>query len=200
MYRGDMRDELERFVASLRIPADRKTVVLAELIDHVESARAEGREPELDLDHMRRLLEAVEPAFAVSRAAALGRGIGAGLVIAVALDLGVNSACGAMFAGVVGALVALALAALAAPPRLLDLLRFELRAPRIAGRFARSVPIGPAIAYLYAVMATPFVVWIGMIAWRAPAAYVTPPSAFAVMAAVYLLLLVEGLRARRVTS
>ena len=43
-----MRDEIERFVASLRIPAARKAVVLAELLDHAasagEAARRAGRD------------------------------------------------------------------------------------------------------------------------------------------------------------
>src|SRR5262249_42638211 len=73
MYHGLVQDELARFVASLAIPADRKPIVLAELVDHAtsaaEAATRDGRDPELaarealgDLELLRRSLEAVEPA------------------------------------------------------------------------------------------------------------------------------------------
>src|SRR4051812_22888641 len=114
MYHGRMQDELERFVASLAIPADRKTVVLAELSDHVasaaEAAAREGLDPEAagrnalgNLEALRRALEAVEPGFRVSRGRAFARGVVASLVVAVALDRG-----GPILHGVVGALFALA--------------------------------------------------------------------------------------------
>src|SRR6478735_3674420 len=80
-----MKDELERFVASLAIPADRKAVVLAELSDHVasaaEAAARDGVDPEAagraalgNLEALRRALEAVEPGFRVSRGHAFTRG------------------------------------------------------------------------------------------------------------------------------
>lgn len=197
-----MREELERFVASLAIPADRKTVVLAELLDHAscarEAATREGGDPDAaeraaigNLEALRRSLEAVEPAFRITRRHALARGIVGGMVVALLLDQG-----GALMTGVLGAVVAIAVAAVCAPPRLVELLRAELRAPRIR----HSVPIGPAITYCYAILSTPFVVWIAMIVTRAFGGMTTvdvPVSAFAVMVAVLSLLLIEGIRARR---
>lgn len=209
---GFMTDELERFVASLAIPADRKAVVLAELLDHVacaaDAARREGRDPDEaaraslgSLDVLRRSLEAVEPAFRISRVHAIGRGIAAALLVALVVDRG-----GSLMHGIVGGFAALAIAALLAPPRMLDVLRAELRAPRVRGTFGgRSVPIGPALAYAYTVLCAPFLVWITLIVARTFAGTIdfgfeTPLSAFAVMLAVYVLLLVEGLRARRTAA
>ncbi len=103
--------------------------------------------------------------------------------------------------GWLGAVVVVALAI--APPRTLELLRAELRAPRIRGALVRGVPIGPAAAYLYTVIAAPVLVCIPLIVVRAFAGVIdfeTPPSAFAVMTAAYALLLVEGIRARRATA
>ena len=196
-----MEEELERFVASLAIPADRKAVVLAELSDHVacatEAAKREGQDPEAagrealgNLEAMRRSLEAVEPAFRISRLHAFVRGVLAGALVAVVIDQG-----GAVMRDALGALVVIAIAALAAPPRALELLRAELRAPR--GR--RGLPIGPAIVYGFTVMSTPFVIWIAMIVVRAYGGNMVvdvPWSAMAVMVAVWLVLLVEGIRAR----
>src|SRR4051812_20774407 len=127
-----MKDELERFVASLAIPADRKAVVLAELSDHVasaaEAAARDGLDPEAagrdalgNLEALRRALEAVEPGFRVSRGRAMARGIAASLIVAIAIDRG-----DALMHGLAGALMALSVVGLFAPPRVLDLLRAEL--------------------------------------------------------------------------
>ena len=192
-----MREDLERFVASLRIPADRKAVVLAELTDHVacatEAARREGRDPEAaaraalgDLEALRRSLEAIEPAFRVSRLHAFGRGVAASVIVAILIER-----AGSMAFGVVPALAVLAIAVAFSPPRTLELLRAEVRAPRA---------IGPAVVYLYTVMAIPMAIWIGMIVVRAFAGdfvVVQPWSAFTLCVAVYLLLFVEMFRARR---
>ncbi|HEX6837911.1 MAG TPA: hypothetical protein VF334_15135 [Polyangia bacterium] len=202
-----MREEIERFVASLAIPADRKTVVLAELLDHVASAReaatrqgrdadAAGRAALGNLEALRRSLEAVEPAFRTSRAQALGRGVVASLLVAVALDQ-----AGALLHGALGALVAIAIAAALAPPRALELLRAELRAPRIRGTVGvvRGLPIGPALVYAFTVMSGPFVLWIALIVARAYAGVLrldVPDAAFGLLFAVYAVLLVEGVRAR----
>jgi len=201
-----MGDEIARFVASLAIPADRKSVVLAELLDHAacatDAACREGRDPDAaaraalgDLEAMRRALEAVEPAFRVSRTHAVARGLVAAAVIALVLDQG-----GPLMRGVVGALLVLGVAAACAPSRLLDLLRAELRAPRVRGTVARGVPIGPATTYLYTTMSAPFLVWIALIVVRAIGGNTTvdsPISAMALPVTVYAVLLVEGLRARR---
>ena len=218
-----MRDEIERFVASLRIPEDRKAVVLEELLDHAtsaaEAARRAGRdeagvaaavrEALGDLEAQRATYESVERAFAVSRRSAFARGVGAAVIVAVALDQGAAAihALGASMetarawsAGIGGAVFALVVAAVFAPPRLLELLRGELRAPRVRGRVVSGVPIGPAVTYLYTVLAAPFVIWMAMIVARAFAGYTkvdAPLSAFALSAAVYGLLFVEGMRARR---
>jgi hypothetical protein len=201
-----MEDGLDCFVASLAIPADRKAVVLAELSDHVacarEAAMRAGRDPDAaaraalgDLAALRRTLEAIEPAFRVTRGSAIARGIVAGVLVAVVIDQ-----LGWVMFGVLGATAAVAIALVLAPPRAFELLRAELRAPRIAGALpgARGVPIGPALAYAVTVMSAPFVVWIGAIVWRGFAAGVTrvdiPWSAFALMGAVFLVLLVEGVR------
>jgi hypothetical protein len=203
-----MREELERFVASLAIPADRKAIVLAELLDHVacatEAAARDGLDPEAagraalgNLEALRRSLEAVEPAFRITRKHAVGRGLVAALLVAILLDQG-----GSIMTGVVGALVVVAIAVACAPPRALDLLRAELRAPRIRGALGivRGVPIGPALSYAFTVVSAPFLVWIALIIQRARAGVTVvdiPWSAFAVVTAVCLLLLVEGIRARR---
>jgi hypothetical protein len=206
MYDGFMRAEIEAFVASLAIPADRKAIVLAELVDHVtsasEAAIREGTDPEVaaraalgNLEALRRSLEAVEPAFRVTRWHAIGRGVVAGLVVAILLDQG-----GPVMTGFVGAILAIAIAAVLAPTRGLALLRAELRAPRIRGVLGRGIPIGPALAYAYTVMSVPFLAWIAMIVVRAVRGMTVvdvPLSSFAVMAAVMVVLAVEGIRARR---
>src|SRR5436309_6032419 len=163
-----MRADIERFVATLAMPADRKAVVLAELLDHVacatDAAVREGKDPDAaaraaigDLEALRRSLERVEPAFRISRRNAFARGITAGIAVAILIDQG-----GAIMRGVIGALPAIAIAFVLAPPRVLDLLRAELRAPRIRGtlRIVRGVPIGPAVTYAYTILSTPFIVWI----------------------------------------
>jgi hypothetical protein len=197
-----MHDELERFVASLAIPADRKAIVLAELADHLACARE--RDPEIsagdalgNLEALRRSLEAVESAFEITRWAAIGRGLVAALLIAVGIDQV------PLMRGLLGALIVVAVAIVLAPPRELELLRAELRAPRVRGLLGRSVPIGPALAYLYTVTAGPALVWLPLIVKRAFAGVLdfdTPPSCFAVMFAAYALLLVEGIRARRAAA
>jgi len=201
-----MRADIERFVASLAIPADRKAIILAELVDHVacatEAATRDGLDPEAagraalgNLEVLRRSLEAIEPAFRITRWHAIGRGLVAGLLVAVVLDQG-----GPLMMGVVGALVVIAIAGLLAPPRVLELLRAELRAPRIRGTLGSGIPIGPALVYAYTVLSVPFIVWVTLIIVRAIRGVTdldVPLSAFAVMAAVMLVLLVEGIRARR---
>ena len=202
-----MREELERFVASLAIPADRKAVVLAELADHLASAREaaarDGRDPEAagraalgNLEALRRSLEAVEPAFRINRLRAIGRGLVAAVLVAIVLDQG-----GSIMRGLGGALAAVAIAVLLAPPGGLHLLRRELRAPRIRGvlGLARGVPIGPALCYAFTVTAAPFLVWIALIVARARAGVTSldvPWSAFALAAAAALLVVVEAVRAR----
>jgi hypothetical protein len=203
-----MNDDLERFVASLAIPAERKAVVLAELADHLacaaEAAVRDGQDPEAarrvalgDLEALRRSLESVEPGFRITMRRALRRGFLAALLVAIVLDQG-----GSIMGGVVGALVAVAIVAALAPPRVLDVLRAELRAPRIRGLFgeASGIPIGPALAYALIVMCVPFLIWTALIIGRALSgslALDVPWSAWAVATAVCLILLVEGLRARR---
>lgn len=203
-----MRDEIERFVASLAIPADRKAIVLAELADHVacatDAAVRDGLDPHAaaraalgNLEALRRSLEAVEPAFRITKRHAVARGLVAGLVIAIVVDQ-----AGSIMMGAVATLAAIAITAVFAPPRVLDLLRAELRAPRVRGALgiARGIPIGPAIAYAFTVTSAPFIVWIALIVQRARAGITVvdiPLSAFAVLTAVYLVLLVEGTRARR---
>ena len=197
MYHGRMREQIEAFVASLAIPADRKAVVLAELLDHVASAREEAARDGRDADDaeraalgnleaMRRSLEAVEPAFQISRGHALVRALIAGAVVAIVIAFG-----GVLMRGPLGAVVAVTIAAVAAPPRVLELLRAELR--------ARRAPFGPAITYGIGVHATPFVIWICMIVARAFAGTLevdVPLSAFAIPVVVYGLVIVEGIRAR----
>jgi hypothetical protein len=202
-----MGEDIERFVASLAIPDDRKAVVLAELKDHAacaaETARREGRDPEAaqraavgDLEALRRSLEAVEPAFRITRWHSLLRGIVGGVVVAIVIDQLQD-----FMMGSVAALVALAIGVVCAPPRLREMLRAELRAKGVRSRLGRSVPIGPAITYVFTVMCTPALVWLGMIFVRALAGTITsvhaPWSAFVLQTACWVLLLVEGLRARR---
>ena len=103
--------------------------------------------------------------------------------------------------GAVGAVIAIAIGVVFAPSHALQLLRGELRARRVPGAFAfaRGVPIGPALTYLFTVMSTPFLVWITLIAVRAFAGATSvqvPWSAFALMTAMYGVLLVEALRVR----
>jgi hypothetical protein len=196
-----MADELEQFVASLAIPAERQAIVLAELADHVACATEEavrrGVDPEEaaraalgNLESLRRALEAIEPAFRVTRLEAVVRGAIASLLVAIVIDQG-----GQLMRGAVGALVVVAIAVGFAPP--LGLLRRELRAPRIRGALGRGVPIGPALTYAVTVLSGPFLVWITMIFARRPSDLDVPLSAFAVAAAVLLVLLVESIRARR---
>ncbi|HTR52466.1 MAG TPA: hypothetical protein VMJ10_17250 [Kofleriaceae bacterium] len=201
-----MRDELERFVTSLAIPDDRKAVVLAELTDHVscavEQAVREGRDRDAaaraalgDLEALRRSLEAIEPAFRISKPRAVARGVLASLVVAIAIAEG-----GSIMHGVIGAMFAIAVVVALAPARVLDLLRAELRAPRVRGTFIRGVRIGPALAYAFTVLAVPHVVWIALIvahAFRGITEFDTPLSAFAIMTAVSAAIFVEMFRARR---
>lgn len=202
-----MGEDIERFVASLAIPDDRKAVVLAELKDHAESAaetaRREGRDPDAaqraalgDLEALRRSLEAIEPAFRITRWHATLRGLVAAALVAFVIDQ-----LGMRMMGLAGALAAIAIGIACAPPRLLDLLRADLRASRVRGALGRSVPIGAAITYLFTLMYAPVVIWIGLIVERAYLAgklsVDVPWSAFALMSACWALLLVESLRARR---
>lgn len=169
---------LAEFVASLRIPDERKEVVLAELTDHVASGGT------LDLEALRGPLEAVEPAFRIPRWQMLVRGIVAGVLVAIVIDQG-----GVMY-GVIGALVTIAIACVCAPPRTLAMVRRELRVPR--------VPIGPALTYLAALYATPFLVWIAMMITRAildgTTSFPIPWSAFALATAIVALVAVERVR------
>ena len=201
-----MRADIERFVASLAIPEERRAVVLAELLDHVASARElanrEGRDPDAaeraalgELESMRAAFETVEPAFEVTRTQAFVRAILAATAVAILVDR-----IGHAWFGVPAAVLAVAIGALFAPPAWLAMLRAELRAPRIGGVVLRGVPIGPAITYAYTVMSTPFVIWIGMIVVRAMGGFYkvdVPWSAFMLMAVTYGVLAVEGVRARR---
>jgi hypothetical protein len=202
MYHGNMQEELEQFVASLDIPADRKEIVLAELVDHVasatEAAKRAGQDPEAaaraaigDLQLLRRSLEAIEPAFRITRKQTFARGLVASFLVALVIDQG-----GAIMTGFVGVLAAIAIVVLLAPPSALVLLRAELRKPRVG----RGIAIGPALVYAATVISAPFVVWIALIVQRAFAGNTsleTPYSAFAVLVAVSALLVVEGMRARR---
>ena len=202
-----MHDELTRFVDSLAIPDDRKAIVRAELADHVACAREAavraGDDPDAaaraalgDLGALRRSLEAVEAGFRITRWHALGRGFVAALVVAIVIDQG-----GALIRGTLGALAAIAIAAVFAPPRALLLLRGELRARHILGTsgIIRGVPIGPVLTYLVTVVSVPFVVWIALIVGRAlggDTTFDTPWAAFALPVVAYGLLLVEAVRAR----
>src|SRR5450432_2555893 len=113
MYRLPMGDQLEKFVASLAIPAERKAVVLAELADHVACATEEAVRRGVDpkeaartalgnLESLRRSLEAIEPAFKVTRPQAFVRGVIASLLVAVVIDQG-----GELMQGAIGALIAI---------------------------------------------------------------------------------------------
>lgn len=207
MYHEVMRAQLSGFVESLAIPAERKPIVLAELVDHVtsamETAVREGADPELaaraalgDLEALRAQLESVEPAFRFSRPWAIARGIVAALLVAIVVDRTV-----AMTMLWLGALAALAIVGALAPRRALEMLRAELRGPRVRGRLAESgIAIGPALAYALVVIAGPPVVWIGLITKHALAGDFleqTPWSAFVVMAVIGLVIAVEAVRARR---
>ena len=133
----------------------------------------------------------MEPAFQVSRASAFARGLVAAVVVAIIVDQ-----THAIMMGAFAALTALAIAAVCAPPRALELLRAELRAPRVR----RSVPIGPALTYAFTVLAAPFMIWISLIVVRVYGglpSFDTPWCSFTLVTAVYLVLLVETLRARR---
>ena len=201
-----MGEELERFVASLAIPADRKQVVLTELADHLACAREaavrDGRDPDEaeraalgDLESMRASLERVEPAFQISRRHALARGMVAAALVAVLVDR-----LGFALLGIPAALGELAIALVCAPPRIFELLRAELRAPRVPGTLVRGVPIGPAHTYAFTVMSGPVMIWIGIIVVRAFVGNTSldvPWSAFNLLSAAWLVLLVESVRARR---
>lgn len=201
-----MTDELERFVASLAIPAHRKDVVRAELLDHLACAREaairEGRDPDGaeraalgDLEAMRAALERVESAFRVTRANAFARAIVAATIIAIVVDQLASS-----WLGIPASLAIFAVAIAAAPPHALALLRAELRGRRVPGIVLRGLPIGPATTYVYTVAAAPYVIWIGIIVARVCAGSRTidvPWSAWPLLVAIHLLLLVEGVRARR---
>lgn len=200
-----MAEDIDRFVASLAIPEHRKLVVRAELLDHAEcareAARQSGGDPEAaardalgNLEAMRRALEAIEPAFHMSRWHAFARALAASVMIAFVIDRG-----GAM-AGIAGMVATLAIAIACAPSRGLDMLRGELRAPRVRGTLGRGVAIGPALTYAFTVLAGPIIVWIALIVVRAldeVTPFDVPPSAFTLCVGVYALLFVEGLRARR---
>jgi hypothetical protein len=208
MYHGAMREELERFVASLAIPDDRKAILLAELLDHLgcatEAARRDGRDLEQaaraalgDLEAQRRSLEAVGRAFHVTRWHAFGRGVVAATLVALVIDQ-----LHGVWLGALAALGAIAIAAALAPPRALELLRAELRARRVRAVIG-GVPIGAALVYMVTVSCAPFVIWIGLIVVRAfddVLVVDVPWSAFALMATAYLVLLVEGVRARRAVA
>jgi hypothetical protein len=197
-----MADRLEDFVASLSIPPERREVVLAELRDHEASAREhalrEGRDADLaarealgDLEALRRSLEAVEPAFRVTRAQAFTRGVVAAVLVAGLIDRG-----GALMAGLLGCAIAVAIVIALAPPRTLLMLRGELAAPSIPGMLVRGPRIGPALTYLFTVLSGPYVVWVGLIFALRPVSIDVPLSAWAVAAAVSALLIVETLRRR----
>ncbi|HUJ59042.1 MAG TPA: hypothetical protein VLX92_11130 [Kofleriaceae bacterium] len=201
-----MQEQLEQFVASLAIPAERKPVVLAELLDHarcaMDAAACEGGDPEQaaraalgDLGALRRALEAVEPAFHYPRARAVVRGVIAALLVALVIDRTAD-----VMADALGAVAALAIVALAAPPRALARLRGELGAPRVPGKLVAGARIGPVLGYALAVIAGPPLVWIAIIVARALAGDLlvrTPWSAFTVMVAATLVIAVELARARR---
>ena len=185
-------DDLEAFVASLRIPDDRKHVVLAELRDHALCAARDGRDPREaigDREALRRALEAIEPAFRVTRWHAFARGAVAGLVIALLFDQG-----GPLVRGVLGVFVSIALVAVVAPPRALDLLRAELR--------PRQPRLGPGATYLVAATSAPYLIWIGMILARGETRETlhVPWSAFTCAALLWIVVIVEGVRARHVAA
>ncbi len=206
MYHGGVRDEIERFVESLSIPADRKTVVLAELLDHAASAREaavrDGRDPEAaeraalgELEKLRGSLERVEPAFRITRRQAVARGAMGGLLVAVMADQG-----GPLLAGALGALATIAIAIVFAPPRFFDLLHAEMRAPKVRGVVLSGVPIGPAASYCYAALSTPYLIWITLIVIRVLGGATSidvPPVAITPMLGAYALMLYVGVRSIR---
>src|SRR5204863_5127388 len=148
-----------------------------------------------ELEAMRTALESVEPAFRVTRKAALARAALAGICVAIVVDR-----IGFLWFGIPATLATLAFAFLAAPPRLLELLRAELRAPRVKGLVLSGQPIGAATTYLYTLMATPYLIWIGMIVVRAfggERVIDVPWAAFTLCFSIWGLVLVEGLRTRR---
>ena len=132
---------------------------------------------------------------------AVGRGLLAALLVACVLDQG-----GAIMRGFVGALAAVAILVVLAPPRMVEVLRAELRAPHVQGGLGKAsgIPIGPALAYALIVLSVPFMIWTTLIIGRAITAGVVvvdvPWSAFAAAMAVCLTLAVEGLRARRTVA
>lgn len=202
-----MGDDLERFVASLAIPADRKTVVLAELSDHLASATeaaarsglgpaeaaAAGRAALGDLEALRRSIEAIEPAFQVSWGRAVLHGLAASVGVFVAYEL----------AGVslLEQLAAIAIVALLAPPRALALLRAEFRAARVRGSLGLGgVPIGPIAVYALLVMCVPILFGIVELVTRAYLGLPfldIPLVGYAVQTTVLVVLGVEAVRARR---
>ena len=192
------REDVAAFVASLAIPEDRRQIVLAELLDHFDNAIRDGVEPGLgDLAELRARLENVEPAFRVSRGRAILHGLVAAIGVVVAFGLAGDSP--------IGPLAAVAIAALLAPPRALALLRAELRAARVRGAFGvgGGVPVGPVLTYVFVVMCVPMLVAIAVLiagGYLGVAAHVPlsrlPRFAMTVLA-VYALLAVEAVRARR---
>lgn len=82
---------------------------------------------------------------------ALARDLVAALLVAIVIDRG-----GTITSGVLGGLVAIV--AVVAPSRALDLLRAELRSLRIrtAVGFGRGIPVGPVLAYAATVLSVPF--------------------------------------------
>ena len=180
--------------------------MLAELSDHAacarEAALRDGGDPDAaeraaigNLEALRRALEAVEPAFRITRRHAFVRGVIGAVLVAFVIDR-----IGLVMYGVIGSLAALAIAAACAPRGWLELLRAELRAPRVRGTLVRGRPIGAALTYAFTVAWAPVPMWIALIVMRAVGGiteFETPASAFAVMVAAGLVLLVEAIRARR---
>jgi hypothetical protein len=58
------REEITQFVASLVVPEERREVILAELLDHLESSAADAGAGLGDLAALRARFEKIEPAFA----------------------------------------------------------------------------------------------------------------------------------------
>ena len=195
---ADMVEEVDRFVASLAIPDDRKAIVRAELADHVECALRDGNDPRAalgDLEALRRALEAIESAFRVPRWHAFVRGLFASALVAFLIDR-----AGLAYYGIVPALATLAIAIGFAPPRTLELLRAELRVPPVRGGLFVGFRFGPALTYLLTIVAVPIIVWTTMIFVNATVhgvtSFETPLSAFTLVAAVWPLVIVEAIRAR----
>lgn len=192
-------EELDRFVASLAIPGDRKAIVRAELADHVACAIRDGNDPHAalgDLEALRRALEAIESAFRVPRWHAFVRGLVASLLVAIIIDR-----IGLRFYGIVPALSALAIGIGFAPPRTLELLRAELRGPRVRGAVLSGSRIGPALTYLFTIVSVPILVWTTLIfvnaTVRGVTSFETPLSAFTLVVGVWSLVIIEAIRARR---